>query len=202
MIQKGAWYGVWWVWVFWICGKPPIVNVKIWQFEAQTPAIFPFWGIALLHSDTRGLSCFLGGSKNRKDTKPISRHSTRARAVYAIILHCFNKLVWSKNHWKAMPNILSIIIHWNMSCVCVLTMCLFFRDHFLVNFSEAPIRGVRGVLRAGSGDVFHPKTSVNADKWCKSEAYRFCHWTAHGATVKNNTMRWPFPSMAGIVLLG
>ena len=126
MIQKGAWYGVWWVWVFWICGKPPIVNVKIWQFEAQTPAIFPFWGIALLHSDTRGLSCFLGGSKNKKDTKPISRHSTRARAVYAIILHCFNKLVWSKNHWKAMPNILSIIIHWNMSCVCVCWRCVCF----------------------------------------------------------------------------
>lgn len=26
----------------------------------------------------------------------------------------------------------------------------------------------------GSGDVFHPKTSVNANKWLKSEAYRFC----------------------------
>jgi len=30
------------------------------------------------------------------------------------------------------------------------------------------------LMNKGSGDVFHPKTSVNADKWCKSEAYRFC----------------------------
>ena len=86
-------------------------------------------------------------------------------------------------------------------CVCVLTMCLFFRDHFLVNFSEAPIRGV---LRAGSGDVFHPKTSVNADKWCKSEAYRFCHWTEKTRRDCFIT-RWDGLSpvlMPGIVLLG
>ena len=164
MIQKGAWYGVWWVWVFWVCGKPPIVNAQIWTIWSTNSGDFlPSWGIALLHSDTRGLSCFLGGSKNRKDTKPISRHEKLEQELcmqYSAILHCFNKLVWSKNHWKAMPNILSIIIYSlkYVVCVCVCADYVFvFQGPFFGEFHrnpqspQSPARRVRG--RVPSQDI-------------------------------------------------
>lgn len=148
MIQKGAWYGV--------CGKAPIVTAQIWTIWSTNSGDFLPWGIALLHSDTRGLSCFLGPKIEKTPSQLVATQLEQELCMqYSAILHCFNKLVWSKNHWKAMPNILSMIIHWNMSCVCVCADDVFvLQGPFFGEFQRSPNpRSPRGPARRVRGRV-------------------------------------------------